>query len=176
MSAWFTVYSPVSLAPVTAEKLAAHLRGPHLDWYTIAESFGIEDEEVVDRAVNALRVTPATGKLGEWIEIRYRRTKTRPLVIYRWPDSDRVQKELIEVEENDLQDRHGRGVTALRKALSGVVEVVGIELGLVHLEDMGLIIAGQVAEYLADRSGGLLRDTDDRWFSVRRGVPKKLLS
>ena len=40
---------------------------------------------------------------------------------------------------------------------------------------MGLVIAGQVAEYLADAGSGVIRDTDDQWWAVRRGVPKLLL-
>jgi hypothetical protein len=139
------------------------------------ETFGIEDEAVVDRAVSALRVEPATGRLGEWFEVRYRPAKGRPLVVYRWDDPERVQVELADARDEYLAGRSGRGVAAVRKSLSGVVEVAAVELGLVHLEDMGLVIAGQVAEYLADVGGGVIRDTDDAWWAVRRGVPKQLL-
>jgi hypothetical protein len=56
-----------------------------------------------------------------------------------------------------------------------VVEVAAVELGLGQLEDMGLVIAGQLAEYLAGVGAGLIRDTGDEWWAVRRGVPKLLL-
>ena len=94
--------------------------------------------------------------------------------MYLWSAAERVREELAEAEENFLGGRKGRGVTAVRKALSGVTEVAAVELGLIHLEDMGLVIAGQVAEYLADVSGGVIRDTNDEWWSVRRGIPKRL--
>jgi len=40
---------------------------------------------------------------------------------------------------------------------------------------MGLVVAGQIAEYLADVGAGLIRDTGDEWWVLRQGVPKRLL-
>lgn len=78
MSAWFSVYSPQKLRQVKAAEVAAYFRGPKMDWYILAETFGIEDEAVVKQAVAALRVEPAVGKLGEWFEVHYRPAKGRP--------------------------------------------------------------------------------------------------
>jgi hypothetical protein len=175
MSAWFTVYNPRHLHHVTPADIAAYLTGATVDWYALAEAFGIEDEAAVDKAVAGLRVGPAHGKLGEWVEVRYRPAKGRPLDVYRWADPERVRTEVTEAQDEHLAGRSGRGSSAVRKALAGVVEVAAVELGLAHLEDMGLVIAGQVAEYLAGVGGGVLRDTDDQWWAVRRGVPKLLL-
>jgi hypothetical protein len=175
MAAWFTVYSPPSLRRVTPATLAAHVRGPQLDWYILAESFGIEDEAAVERAADALRVVPAAGKLGEWLEVRYRPAKYRPLIVYRWTDPARVREELSEAATEYLDGRRGRGATQVRAALAGVTEVAAVELGGGQTEDMGLVIAGQIAEYLAGISGGLIRDTGDEWWGVRRGVPGLIL-
>jgi hypothetical protein len=175
MAAWFTVYSPKSLQHVTPPDLAEYLQGPKVDWFILAETFGIDDEEVVERAVTGLKVVPAPGALGEWFEVRYRPAKARPLVVYLWSDPARVQEELAEATENYLNGRRGRGVNQVRTALGEVTEVAAIELGSGHLGDMGLVIAGQVAEYLAGAGGGVIRDTGDEWWAVRRGVPKCLL-
>lgn len=175
MAAWFTVYSPTPLRHVTCAGVAAVLTGPKLDWYTLAEGFGIEDEGAVERAVAALTVVPAAGTTGEWFEIRYRPAKHRPLVVYRWTEPARVREELTEAEENDLAGRRERGASAVRKGLADVVEVVAVELGLAHLKGMGLVIAGQVAEHLAGVGAGLIRDPDDEWWTVRNRVPKLLL-
>jgi hypothetical protein len=175
VAAWFTVYSPRTLSHVTPADVAAFLTGPRVDWYTLAEGFGIEDEAAVERAASALRVEPTAGSLGEWFAVRYRPAKSRPLVAYLWSEPARVREELAEAAENYLDGRRGRGVSQVRAALASVVEVVAIELGGSQLEDMGLVIAGQVAEYLAAVGGGVIRDTGDEWWAVRRGVPKLLL-
>jgi hypothetical protein len=96
-------------------------------------------------------------------------------VVYLWSDPARVREELAEAAENYLHDRRGRGVSQVRTVLGGVTEVAAIELGGGQLEDMGLVIAGQVAEYLAGTGGGVIRDTGDEWWAVRRGVPRLLL-
>jgi hypothetical protein len=173
MAAWFTVYCTRSVRSVTATDITVALGA--VDFYTTAESFGIEDEAVVERAVSVLRVQPAAGELGEWLEVRYRPAKVRPLVVYLWADADRVRRELTETQEEYLASLTGRGVAQVRAALSGVVEVAAVELGIGQLEDMGLVIAGQVAEYLAGVGAGLIRDTSDEWWAVRHGVPKLLV-
>jgi len=173
MAAWFTVCCTRSVRHVTAADLTAALGA--VDFYTVAEGLGIEGEATVARAVGALRVQPAAGDLGEWFEVRYRPAKCRPLVVYLWADPGRVRQELTESQEEHLAGRKGRGVAQVRAALTAVVEVAALELGLGQLEDMGLVIAGQVAEYLAGVGAGLIRDTGDEWWAVRRGVPKLLL-
>ncbi|MGL6073869.1 MAG: hypothetical protein ACRC8S_06890 [Fimbriiglobus sp.] len=174
MSAWFTVYSTQSLQHITPADVAAYLRGPKVDFDILAETFGIEDKAVVERAVEALRVETVAGQLGEWFEVRYRPAKYRPLVVYLWSDPARVQTELAETEENYLAGRRDRGVNQVRTVLKGVTAVAAVELGGSQLEDMGLVIAGQVAEYLAGVADGVIRDTGDEWWAVHRGVPKLL--
>lgn len=173
MAAWFTVYCTRSVRRVAAADLTAALGA--VDFDTVAEGFGIEDEGVVERAVGALRVEPAAGTLGEWFEVRYRPARYRPLVVYLWAEAARVRQELAEAEGEYLAGRKGREAARARAILSGVVEVAAVELGLGQLEDMGLVIAGQIAEYLADAGSGLIRDTGDEWWVLRQGVPRLLL-
>lgn len=172
MSAWFTIYSRQRIK-CSAKDIARAL--DQVDFYAVAEGFGIDDDAVVERALSALRLETVSGKLGERFNIRYKKGKLRPLTVYRWRTAKRVREELTETEDNYLACRKGRGVDQVRKALDGVVEVWAVELGLIQLEDMGLVIAGQVAEHLADISGGIIRDTNDEWWTVRKGVPKLVL-
>lgn len=174
MATWFTVYSPKPLRHITPADVASFLTGPMLDWHTLAEGFGIDDEAVIDRAVEALSIGPAAGELGEWFEVRYRPVRYRPLVAYLWDDAARVREELTEAA-GYLDGRRGRGVGRARAVLGRVTQVAAIELGIGQLADMGLVIAGQVAEYLAGVGGGVIRDTGDEWWAVRRGVPKLLV-
>jgi hypothetical protein len=57
-----------------------------------------------------------------------------------------------------------------------VVEVVSFELGWSQLEDMGVVIAGQVAEYIARIGDGLIVDQNDDWWTIgEHGIPKILV-
>lgn len=109
MAAWFTVYCPRPVEAVTAGDLAAALGPGAVDFYALAEGFGIEDDATVRRAVVALAVGPAAGDLGEWLQVHYRPVRYRPLVVYRWDDGDRVREGLDEAEAEYLTGRRGRG-------------------------------------------------------------------
>ncbi|HEY7153516.1 MAG TPA: hypothetical protein VH575_06125 [Gemmataceae bacterium] len=173
MASWFTVYCSRSVSHVTAGDITAALDA--VDFYTVAEGFGIEDEAVVEQALSRLRVETVADAPQIRFRVSYRASKTRPLFIHHWTGAERVREELDEVEAEYLAGRSERGVSQVRKALSATVEVVAVELGLGQLEDMGLVIAGQIAEYFAGVGAGPIRDTGDEWWTVRRGVPKLLL-
>jgi hypothetical protein len=174
MAAWFTVYCSRSVSHITAEDITTALEA--VDIYTVAEGFGIEEEAVVEQALSRLRVEPVADDTEIRFRIRYRPSQFRPLFVHLWTDVERVRQELGEVEAEYLSARSGRGVNQVRTALSAVIEVVAVELGLGQLKDMGLVIAGQVAEYFAGVGAGPIRDTGDEWWAVRRGVPKLLLA
>jgi hypothetical protein len=173
MASWFTVYCTRSVSHVTAEDITAALDA--VDFYTVSEGFGIEDEAVVEQALSLLRVEPVADSPEIRFRIRYRPSQFRPLFVHLWTDVERVRQELTEVEAEYLSGRSGRGVNQVRKELSAVVEVVAVELGMGQLEDMGLVIAGQIAEYFAGLGTGPIRDTGDEWWAVKRGVPRLLL-
>jgi uncharacterized protein YbaR (Trm112 family) len=174
MASWFTVYCTRSVSHVTAEAITAALQA--VDFYTVAEGFGIEDEAVVKQAMSQLRVEPLTDHAERPFAVRYRAPELRPLFLHLWIDPERVKQELAEVEQHYLVGKSGRGVSQVRAALSSVIEVAAVELGLRQLEDMGLVIGGQVAEYLAAVAGGLIRDTANEWWRIRRGVPQLLVA
>jgi hypothetical protein len=96
-------------------------------------------------------------------------------LVHVWSEPARVREELTEAREEYLDGCRGKGAEQVRKALSAVVEVAAVELGLAQPEDVGLVIAGQLAEYLAGVGAGVIRDTNDEWWAMRRRVPRLLL-
>jgi hypothetical protein len=172
MAAWFTIYCTRSVSHVTATDITSALNA--MDFYTLAEGFNIDDEEVVDKALSQLQVKPSSDR-ESWFEIRYRAPKLRPLIVHLWTSPDRVREELTESLAEYLASRKGQGAARVRSLLSEVVEVAAVELGIWQLEDMGLVIGGQIAEYLAGVGAGVIRDTGDEWWVMKQGVPKLLL-
>lgn len=161
MAAWLTVYCTRSVANITADDLVSFL--DDLDLYTIAEEFGIEnEEEVVDRALSHLRIEPVSKPKGVKFAIRYKPSKVRPVFFHLWNDSRRVQTEREEALEK-LNNVSGRPVARMRRQIANCVEVVALELGLMQLEDMGLVLAAQIAEFISSAGAGLLCDQNDDW-------------
>jgi hypothetical protein len=134
------------------------------DYYTLAEDYGIEDEAAVEDALAALHVSHE-HESGLGCEVHYRPDdSTRPIAVHAWTDVARVKEECSEAVE-------------VRSPPASVVErlaqtqaVVGIELGFSQLEDMGVVLAYELARWIAQRGDGVIVDDDDRWMSVSQGA------
>lgn len=169
MSWWLTVYCKKSVADLQPQQLDDGLRDRDpaapagVDYDMLAEERDI-DEDAVDEALERLEVVRVSpGPLD--VEIRYRKdADARPIVVHLWHEPERVAEELDEAAENrePPEDVIGR--------LAGCCEVVGVELGFGQLEDMGIVIAFELARYLAQKGDGVLVDDDDQWYAVEDGV------
>jgi hypothetical protein len=169
MPAWFTVYCSRSVADVTAAEILSGIHGR--DYHTAAEAYGIDDDEAVDRAFASLKL----DALAEPVRFRltYGPPDRRPIVIHLCADSEVVAEEREEAEEL-LDQARGEGKDRIRSHLARVVEVVAVELGWSQLEDMGVVLAGMVSEYLAIVGGGLIRDPEDVWWAIENHLPIRL--
>jgi hypothetical protein len=165
------VYCTRSVADVTADGILASIR--NTDLWSVAEDFGIEDDEAVCSAVDALRVEPVTGQPDIRFRLSYRPPEYRPVLVHVWADPERVRTELEEAAER-LEDAAGDGIGRIRMHLGRVVEVVAVELGWSQMSDMGVVLASQVAEFLAGVADGLVLDENDAWWAVEGGVPVQL--
>lgn len=170
MAWWLTVYCRKPVSALAPKQLLAGLRDEDreapagADYWTLAEHFGIDDEAVVDAALEGLRVRDANATGLGALELCYRpEAGARPIVVHCWTEPERVAEELEEAEE-------GRSPpTGVLPRLRATKEVVGIELGFSQLEDMGIVLAYELARWLAQRGDGLVVDDDDCWMAVEGG-------
>jgi hypothetical protein len=166
MAAWLTAYCTKPVGGVTADDLLADL--DRLDLWTLAEVYGIEDEEeAVDAALAHLRIEPVTGRAGVKFALRYKPRNLRPIFVHHWTARSRVRAECAEALEQ-FEGAKGRDATRVRERLAKCTEVVAVELGLRQLEDMGLVLAAPVAQYFAARGGGVIRDQNGDWWAMSR--------
>jgi hypothetical protein len=169
MAAWLTVYCTKSVKHVTADDLLALLQNLE-DPYTLAEGFGIDDEEAVDRALKHLRIERVSKQAGVKFSLHYKPRSTRPVLFHLWAQPKRVQTERDEALEQ-FDGAKGRKVARVREHLADCVAVVALELGWSQLEDMGIVLAGQIAVFLAVEGNGLIRDQNDDWWAMKTGAP-----
>lgn len=171
MAAWFTVYCTRSVAAVTADDILASINTA--DVWTVAEGFGIEDDDAVEAACNALQIEPISDQPGLRFRLSYRPPEFRPIIVHGWDDADQVQEELEEADEL-LEDAKGAGLGRIRSHLSRVSEIVAVELGWSQMEDMGVVLASLIAEFLAGVADGLVVDPMDTWWAVEGDAPVQL--
>jgi hypothetical protein len=166
MAWWITVYCRRSVSRLTPSELLAGITdrdrsaAAGVDYATLAEDYGV-DADAVAPALAQLAVR-ATSDAPLDFEIGFA-TDGRPLVLHLWDAPERVAEELEEAKEV-------RSVPAtIADRLAETKEIVAIELGYSHLEDMGIVFAFEVARYLAQNGDGLIVDDDDAWQVVDQG-------
>ncbi len=89
---------------------------------------------------------------------------SRPIVVHVWSTPERVAEELSEMHEVRSPPK------SLHEPLKATKEIVGIELGFSHLENLGVVIAWEIARYFAQKGDGLIVDDDDRWQRIDDGA------
>ncbi|MBM4782968.1 MAG: hypothetical protein GQE15_35260 [Archangiaceae bacterium] len=160
MAWWLTVYCRRPVSRLTAKQLQAGITGEDatalagVDYFTLAEDYDVADE-LVSPAMKALKVSK---------ELQVSFGDSRPIVVHVWSSPERVAEELSEVQEVRTPPK------SLRSALKDTKEIVGIELGFSHLENMGVVIAYELARYLAQKGDGVIVDDDDRWQRIDDGA------
>lgn len=152
MAWWLTVYCRRPVSTISAKQLETLISGA--DYFTLAEDYDVDDA-LVSPAVKALTVS-------QDLEVSF--GDARPIVVHLWKDAGRVAEELAEMHQV-------RSPPASQlERLETTKEIVGIELGFSHLENMGVVIAYEIARHLAQLGEGLIVDDDDRWQVVDDGA------
>jgi hypothetical protein len=172
MAIWLTVYCTRSVAKIGPKDIRSHLA--KVDFHTVAEGWGIDDEDVVDQALSMLRMESTNLPVDERFRIHYRPAESRPLVVYHWKRPERLQQLLVEALEQ-VAEVESKSKQRIQCHLDRTIEVLALELGWGQLEDMGIVLAGQVAEYYASRGDGLIQDQNDDWWAVEHQVPVLLI-
>jgi hypothetical protein len=141
VAAWITIYMKSRKPVPGAATIYAELMS---DWATLAETIGLEDDEV-DTFMDALVWSDEPSQVGQ--------PNKRPLQVHVWSDPDRVRTELEELSA--VPD----GVK-----LDGVTTVVALEFGISQLETMLEIVGFEIAYWLAEHYDGVIKADNDAWF------------
>ena len=168
MAWWLTVYCRKSVASLEPRQLADGLRDRDpeapagVDYEALAEEYEL-DEDDLNEALEQLSVV-AVSRESLDVELRYRRDPTaRPVIVHLWTNPERVAEELEET--HDIREPPDGALPYL----SACREIVGIELGYSQLEDMGLVLACELARYLAQKGDGIFVDDNNEWYAVEDG-------
>ena len=162
---WLTVYCKRELA-LTPRELKRGIRGEDdtalagVDYLTLSEWYGLDETEVKP-ALSKLAVK-ARSKRSLDVEVSY--GGSRAIVVHPWTTTERVAEELSEARANRSPP------PAAATWLDACRAIVGIELGYSQLEDLGIVLAYEIARYLAQKGEGVIADDDGKWQCVREGA------
>jgi hypothetical protein len=172
MPAHILVYCQQSAANVTAQALLAGLHDA--DLMTLAEGYGITDEEAVVKAAESyLRVEPGDAKTFTFFQLHYQAPERRQIQIERIASPAQI-KEWVSDELEDLQDVQEKEESKIRRHLAQVKEIIYIELGWAQLENLGIVLSCEVAKHIAQVANGYIKDENGVWWQVESGICKRI--
>jgi hypothetical protein len=167
MAYWITVYCRVMVAPATPQQLLDGIQGGDqsalagVDYATLAEDYGLAEADAA-RAQSALNVEALESNCN--YQVTYGAAE-QPLIVRLWRDPTRLEQEIAEITE-----RAGKHPVEAVQWVRSSTAVVAIELTMSQIRDMGIVIAYEIARYVAQRFEGLILTDDERWLRVMNGM------
>ncbi|MFK8003149.1 MAG: hypothetical protein AB8H86_26500 [Polyangiales bacterium] len=177
MSSWITVYCRVPVGGLSSAAVLSGIRAGDenaragVDYFTLAEQYeGVnDDDDAVSAALSGLRLcesdvqTEGLSRSTVAGGLRLHYGATKPVILHHWNEPGRLDEELQEC-------RHRQPSEVANQMLSACCEIVGIELQASQLRDFGVVLAYELARYLAQKGDAVLVDDEGRWFVVVDGV------
>jgi hypothetical protein len=154
MPARVTVYCRKSVRSVTAPALESELA--RADWYTLAECYDIEAEEIVDRALAYFHIEGEDGCFTLYCRPPGLRQLELSIV-------DRAETQTA-IEEEIAQ--LGARLAIVARYLQESIEVVTIETGYFQFVEMMPVFADEVARWFARIGDGCVLADDGEWWMI----------
>lgn len=162
MAIRYTVYCRRSAAGVTPEQLLAGSR--EADLHTIAENDDIPDDVIRD-ALRQLRIQNVDPPGFRFYRLCYRPDGVRQIDVERWQTADEVRGVAAEVLEGLEAEGHP-ALDRIRAHLGQTVDIVSASFGSGPGERMAPVLASEVARWLAETFGGIIRAADYSWWQL----------
>ncbi len=151
--------NPRSIGAIDPEELRDQLL--QANFHTLAAQYGL-DEGLIEGCVSTLEVTTVDPLVAPFFVIKYRGGGHLPLLVYRWMRPDQRGGGL-------WRDVLPEGLPPqVRDCITDASEILVIELDRSQLEDMGILLAYEVARWAAVRGSGVVMGLDGKWYRMNR--------
>lgn len=143
------------LGRFSPEELLVHLRAVH--YPTLCRQYGL-DSALINPALSHLAVEGSENEHVPYFLVRYLPETQPPLVVnlVNWPD---IRPGLTDADQTGLP-------VSVRSHLKQAQEVYALTLRTAQLHDLGLLLAYEIARWLAQRGEGLVWGLDGSWYRL----------
>jgi len=142
-----------------AEELLAAVRDVHFS--TLCSQYGLNPASIKP-AINQLAVERAEAGLVPYFLLRYQ-PKNKPPLVVSYFNQDETGYEI------GLVSRAGEGLPGhLQTHLRGERSIYSVELVESQLSDVGLLLAYEVARWIASKGTGLVLGLDGSWYRLNQ--------
>jgi len=143
-----------------AGSLVAALRAAHFE--TLCQQYGLNSGGI-EEVLTHLEVVgnPASDERPFFL-VKYGLKLHQTLVIERWDTAEQDGKALLEAFKARADE------IATQKNLEETVRILSIALSQVQLQDMGRLLAYEVARWAGFHGKGIVRGLDGVWYSLNQ--------
>lgn len=159
MAYWIMIFNQMSIEVVDEDKLLAAIT--ESNYHTLCAQYKL-DPALIETALMNLSVICAGGCMSPFFVVKYQPEGKRSLVVYRWAAESATGRTLLTQAKAELQNDSGE------ELLSQTQQIIGIELGVGQLQDMGLLFAYELARWAAFEGGGMMRGIDGMWYRMNK--------
>lgn len=161
MTYWITVYNPRPVAAPHFDEAAFLEAITRADFSTLCEQYGLEGA-LIAPGLEHLRLVREPHAAESFFLLRYGPEKHRPIVVERWETAGDDGKAILA----EALDRAPGA--AVRSRLENTVEILALALGASQVEDLGLVLAYEIARWAAGQGGGVIEGLDGGWYHLNR--------
>lgn len=156
---WIQVFNQRPLTPFPGNEMLSALLDVNFD--SLCEQYGLNPQEI-SSARSHLQFLAAPEGIAPFFLLEYQPDNGSPLVIYHWNANNNAGARWL--EEVLLQAGH----PLVKSHLAQTQEILAISLRPSHLEDIGLLLAYEVARWAAAQGKGLVYGLDGTWYRLNQ--------
>jgi hypothetical protein len=148
-----------TLGKINPEKLVLEMKA--VNFSTLCDQYGL-DPGLIPQMKSNLSVITAKGDASPYFVLKYNQKEGLPIIVYRWDPRSETGKFITrELLTGSLPEGVG-------EHLKNASCIVGIELYQSQMKDMGLILAYEIARWVASRGQGMVLGLDGVWYQLNR--------
>jgi len=159
MAYWTMIFNQSSIDVVDEKKLITAIT--ESNFHTLCAQYGLESA-LIEPALMNLSVVSAGGQMLPLFMVQYQPEGKRAVMVYRWEGKSANGRRLLKHANEEIK------ASASEELLSQTHQIMGIELAKGQLQDMGLLLAYELARWAAYEGGGIIRGIDGVWYRLNR--------
>lgn len=153
------IFNPHETGQIDREALLDSIKGS--SFKTLCEQYGL-DTSLIEPALQHLDLILPTGENTPFFQLKYQASDRPPIMVYCWPAGSQSGRWLLKRGLSNAPNRQ------IKASLEVIKQVFVIEITTSQLEDLGLLLAYELARWVASQGNGILVGLDGKWYRLNR--------
>ncbi len=151
------VFNQKTIGPIDQEDVLSTVT--ESNFHTLCEQYGLA-AELLGHGSDHLHLNILLHGDLPVFQLDYRSDYRTPLTVYRWPASSQNGRAYMVQMQNEVE------VIVDQEYLTRILQVILIEITRPQLEDLGILLAYEIARWAAFCGNGIMHALDGKWYRL----------